>query len=179
MIAMEQDVQEAKRGFREVAYHEAGHATMAWILGREVVRVSIFPDLIRKSDSPNSRQVGLTLGETWLKPLPPGIDLSTPKHRALAEREALVALAGNIAALKHRGQPRNMHLPFADLKGIGYAAAHMGGSQERLNAYLDGLASKAWLYLEVFWDQVQTVARCSAATPEASPDENYPSLLRR
>jgi len=32
----------------------------------------------------------------------------------------------------------------------------VGGSQERLNTYLDLLASKAWLYLEVFWDQVES-----------------------
>jgi hypothetical protein len=67
-----------------------------------------------------------------------------------------VALAGSLAQLKRRGQHWQLRLSLSDLQGIGYAAAHV--AQEPLNAYLDGLASKTWLYLEVFWDQAVRVA---------------------
>jgi hypothetical protein len=153
----------------DVAYHEAGHAVMACILGREVERVSIFHDA-RNGSSSWISPTGATRGETRLMPHHPRIDLSSPKYKALAEREALVALAGNLAQLKHQGEPHDMHLALSDLDGIGYAAAHVGGSSDRLNAYLDRLALKTRLYLDVFWDKVERVAdallRCRTLSGE-------------
>jgi hypothetical protein len=113
-----------------------------------------------------------------LRPLPPEVDLYDPRYRVLAEREAIVGLAGSLAALKHCGQRWKAGLPSDDLKGITYACAHVIGPQERLNACLDALASKTWLYLDVFWDQVEKVADALLRHQTLSGQE-LATLLRR
>jgi hypothetical protein len=73
----------------------------------------------------------------------PGVDLKDEKYRVLAEREAMIALAGSLASLRYRGAPRrDLVFSQSDLEGLSFAAAHTGESQEELNSNLDRLAAK-------------------------------------
>src|SRR4051812_15984182 len=75
-----------------VAYHEAGHAVVAVLLGRHVLRVSIVPD-----DRSSGRVI-----------FPPILADTSPQRadfRSVADRDAVIAIAGDLAVIRHRGTP--------------------------------------------------------------------------
>ena len=75
----------------EVAYHEAGHAVIAHVLGFRVGRVTIVPD-----DRSQGRMI-------WAKPpLRGSLDDPSPHQRQRAEDWIIVALAGPLAMRHHK-----------------------------------------------------------------------------
>jgi hypothetical protein len=143
----------AHRELLALASHEAGHATVAWITGRKLLLVSILQDAPYGWGT--DAKHGVEAGCAMLSPLPAGLDLGEPKHRALAEREAMVALAGELAEARFRGR-RRKHLNQADLDGLTYVGAHAG--REGLDPYLDRLAARTALYLDIYWRHVEVLA---------------------
>lgn len=113
----------------DIAYHKAGYVVVAFRCGRHVRTVSLQDDFGRVP----ARTDGLgdvTQGLTILEPLPPGVDLRLPERRALRERETLISLAGELAAIRHRGgRRRAKDLSPEDLVGLTYAAYHAGPRQ--------------------------------------------------
>ena len=73
------------------AWHEAGHAFAAVYLGATVDSVSIDPD---RDDGPNR------FGDTVVR-----WETSAVSDQELAEKSILVALAGPVAEMIHRGDP--------------------------------------------------------------------------
>ncbi|MDG1897643.1 MAG: hypothetical protein P8J37_22315 [Fuerstiella sp.] len=73
------------------AWHEAGHAFAAVYLGATVDSISIDPD---RDDGPDR------FGDTTVR-----WETSKFQHQELAENSILVALAGPVAEMIHRGDP--------------------------------------------------------------------------
>jgi hypothetical protein len=140
----------------DIAIHEAAHAVLAWVTGRRIERLAMVSDeqYSRLPSMPDARAGCLVVG-----PLPPGVDLKDEKYRVLADREAMIALAGKLASLRYRGASRwDVVLTQSDLEGLSFAASHAGDSQERLNSYLDRLAAKTTQYLDAYWPHVEALA---------------------
>jgi hypothetical protein len=140
----------------DIAIHEAAHAVLAWVTGRRIERLSMVSDeqYSRLPSMPDAHAGCLVVG-----PLPPGVDLRHEKYRVLAEREAMIALAGKLASFRYRGASRwDMVLTQSDLEGLSFAASHAGESQEHLNLYLDRLAAKTTQYLDAYWSHVEALA---------------------
>lgn len=150
--------QVVRQHLSEIAIHEAGHAVLAWITGRRILQVSMVTDL-DYSQLRSHRERTTQAGCIDLAPLSDGANLHEGKYRVLAEREAMIALAGDLAVFRFRGCRWRKNLSAGDLEGLTYAATHAGASQERLNSYLDRLASRTVLYLEVFWAHVEALAK--------------------
>jgi hypothetical protein len=93
-----------------------------------------------------------------LAPLPAGVDLRDDKHRILAEGEAMISLAGDLAQFRLRGSRWRKELSGSDLLGLGWTAAHSGKSPGQLDSHLDRLAAKVVHYLEIFWPRVEALA---------------------
>ena len=108
------------------AYHEAGHVFMAIYLGARVRSVTIEPDRDEGPDRFGDTQV------EW--------DLGRFTRRELHEKSALVALAGPVAEMIHRGEP--YHPGFvaewaADWREAWEAAAGVVPDQKQRLAYLE------------------------------------------
>ena len=147
-----------RRSLSEIAVHEAGHAVLAWITGRKIERVWMVKDAqhARLLASPDHE---FQTGSVVLAALPDDIDLQDPRCRVLAEREAMIALAGELAVIRHRGCRKGQSLNRADLARLTYLAAQAEASEEPLAPYLDRLALKTTLYLDVYWPFVEALAR--------------------
>ena len=94
------------------------------------------------------------IGRTLLRPL---CLSDVTIHRLLIEREAMIGLAGDLAVWKYRGTPLG-YTPDSDLTAVSYAAALAGDTQESFDYYLDRIAARARLYLDVYWEGVLAVA---------------------
>lgn len=83
-----------------VAFHEAGHAVVAHLLGRRVLAVEV-------EDDPDSWRPGATAGRVQVDAIPVPFNPSrlTAAERKSFESEAIVALAGRVA------EARFMNLP--------------------------------------------------------------------
>jgi ATP-dependent Zn protease len=108
------------------AYHEAGHAFMAIYVGARVRSVTIEPD---RDDGPD-RHADIQV--EW--------PLSQFTNRELHEKSVLVALAGPVAEMIHRGEP--YHPGFvaewsADWKAAWDAAAPLLPAERKRLAYLE------------------------------------------
>jgi hypothetical protein len=143
----------AYRELLALAYHEAGHAILAWATGRKLLLVSILLDPPYGSGADPKH--GVEAGCVMLSPLPSNLDLREPKHRALAEREAMISLSGELAEARFRGHRRRTHLNQADLDGLTYVGAHAG--REGLDPYLDRLAARTALFLDIYWRHVEVL----------------------
>jgi ATP-dependent Zn protease len=108
------------------AYHEAGHAFMAIYVGAHVRSVTIEPDWDDGPDRHADIQV------EW--------PLSQLTNRELQEKSVLVALAGPVAEMIHRGEP--YHPGFvgewaSDWKAAWDAAASLFPAERKRLAYLE------------------------------------------
>src|SRR3954471_8164592 len=75
----------------EITIHEAAHATIAWILGRRVLGVSMVTDSQFRMLRRHSRH-GISLGCTCFTHLS-ALSPVDRHYRLLAEREAMIGLA--------------------------------------------------------------------------------------
>lgn len=110
----------------ETAYHEAAHAFMALHVGAKVVAVTIAPDF---DDGPERH------GETTVQWLADG---SSSKERAA--KEVLIALAGPVGEMIHRGEP--LHPGFvpewcADWRSAWELSAQIVPDERKRLAYLE------------------------------------------
>jgi hypothetical protein len=165
-----------RRRLLEIAIHEAGHLVLAWVTGRKIVRASIVTDA-QYAKLRLRPEHGIPAGCTDLAPLPPGIDLTDHRYRVLAGREAMIALAGQLAVIRLRGCRRKEALSQGDLEGLSYAATHAGVSKRGLNSYLDVIASRTALYLDVFWPHVEVLADALLCRRELA-GQQVASILR-
>ena len=118
------------------AYHEAGHVFMAIYLGARVRSVTIEPDRDDGPDRFGDAQVEWDLGHF------------TP--REVYEKSVLVALAGPVAEMIHRGEP--YHPGFvaewaADWREAWEAAAGVVPDQRQRLAYLEQATSQLYRLL--------------------------------
>jgi hypothetical protein len=80
------------------------------------------------------------------------------KYRLLVEREAMISLAGDLAVWKFRGTPLKKAPTESDLTMVSHAASLVGDTQGGIGAYLDRIAARTRLYLDVYWEGVMAVA---------------------
>jgi len=118
------------------AYHEAGHVFMAIYLGARVRSVTIEPDRDDGPDRFGDAQV------EW--------DLAHFTPREVCEKSVLVALAGPVAEMIHRGEP--YHPGFvaewaADWREAWEAAAGVVPDQRQRLAYLEQATSQLYRLL--------------------------------
>ena len=115
------------------AYHEAGHVFMAIYFGGRVSSVTIEPD---RDDGPER------FGDTQVE-----WDLGRFTPRELHEKSVLVALAGPVAEMIHRGEP--YHPGFvaewaADWREAWEAAAGVVPDQRQRLAYLEKMIAQLY-----------------------------------
>ena len=137
-----------ERRLEAVAYHEAGHAFMAWKEGVRIHRLSIVPD-----ESTNGR----VKHESPLKGVRLDID-NSGRARVRAEKHIRIYLAGPIAQRKHRPSSwrqwhgRSDHDEAADL------IFRVTGSDEEANAYIKRLSIQTSNMLKANWPLVSRLA---------------------
>jgi hypothetical protein len=127
------------------AIHEAAHAVVGWATGREIIHVTIIPK-------------GFSRGRTRFDRLPAHLDLESPGNRALADREAMIGLAGVIAerrCLGERWRATPSPTDFTLMSSVGAQAIH---SRVALESYLDRLARQVSVLLDLHWSRVEIVA---------------------
>ena len=121
------------KALEATAYHEAGHAVMAWFLNVRVDKVSI---------SPERDSLGHCSHEKIVRGRNPELD-DSPRSRDQKEKEILVALAGGIAQrLFNRRSWRRLHVE-EDWRKAEALACHVCGSSEQVEAYLQWLEIRA------------------------------------
>ncbi|MCY2996425.1 MAG: hypothetical protein NTY19_52540 [Planctomycetota bacterium] len=118
------------------AYHEAGHVFMALYLGARVRSVTIEPD---RDDGPER------FGDTQVE-----WDLGRFTPREQHEKSVLVALAGPVAEMIHRGEPH--HPGFVaewatDWQDAWEAAADVVPDQKQRLAYLERATAQLYQLL--------------------------------
>jgi nucleoside-diphosphate-sugar epimerase len=130
------------RRFMELtAYHEAGHAVVAFALRRAVVGVSIVPD----GDS-NGRLVNRKLPDTFSH------DVNNDgRTRWFVEREIMVFLAGGLALEKLQGHRRALH-DGEDRRRAINPAGYVCSDEEEIGAYLAWLGARTKLLLNQPWN---------------------------
>jgi hypothetical protein len=97
-------------------------------------------------------------GQVDYYPLPAGVRLDLPENRALAEREAMISMAGDLAMLMHHGRSLRKEPSRTDLLQTSHAAAQAEASGGGLEACLDRLLARAAPLLNHFWPLVEAVA---------------------
>jgi len=132
-----------------IAYHEAGHALMAWYLGARVHSVTIDPD---RDDGPHRS------GDTrvaWRR-----ADLG---ERAFREKAIQVALAGPVAEMLYSGDPFHPGLVAewsADWEDAWAMAEMLQALPEKRMAYLEQVSIRLYRVLnsEPFWPALAELA---------------------
>ena len=130
------------------AYHEAGHAVVAWRLGFKVRRVTITPgedhDGFAEHDSP-------------LRGIHLDID-NSDRARLRAEKAIMICLAGTLA--QRRFAPRSVRLwqGESDRDLATDLALRINGSGEAATAFLAWLNLRTADLIEAAWDSVEALA---------------------
>jgi ATP-dependent Zn protease len=88
-------------GIWSLAFHEAGHAVMAWVLGRNVIRVTITPQ-VEEGERGYFLLEGHAVHVSRSNRLWRSDD---PLERDRAEKEAMIVIAGPLAEGLHTGKP--------------------------------------------------------------------------
>jgi hypothetical protein len=131
------------------AYHEAGHAVVARVLGVSVTHVTI---LSTKDDNSGAAQ---TRSAAWL-----ARDTGAPARIAALRKDALVALAGPHAQVRHRPQTNIKRATSKEWKddianvmnALGLAAGHAGS---RPLAASDRIPPELIPEVQCLWSQVE------------------------
>jgi Peptidase M50B-like len=129
-----------------VAIHEAGHGLVAVLTGRRIIRLSIVPD-------------ETSSGHILLPPLITDPGPLRGDFRAIADREALIGLAGDVAVRKYLGRP-GPGAPSREDVDLAYLSAsyYIGKAPSQLDAHMDGLAARANTYINLYWHVLEAVA---------------------
>jgi hypothetical protein len=136
---------------RRTAYHEAGHAVMAFELGLSIREVTIVPD-----------DAGNFLGRVTGTPLGPDVMARFAEYdpdRHLVEQLIMFPLAGGIAEQELTGQVENLG-DEDDLTNSFDLALRVCGSDEEANLFVEGLweRTRAQIQSPPTWAAVEAVA---------------------
>ncbi|HWB01301.1 MAG TPA: hypothetical protein VG713_22580 [Pirellulales bacterium] len=132
-----------------VAYHEAGHALMALLLGAEIRIVTIEPD----NDEGPERQ-----GDTQVLWRRSGIS-----DKAFAKNAVQVCLAGPVAEMIYSGDPYHPGLVAewaADWRGAWAAAVFLHADDRQRLKYLEDVSIQIyhWLKQDDYWAALASLA---------------------
>ncbi len=134
----------------EIALHEGAHAVVAWATGIRVLGLAMVTDAEYDQIARRHRP-GTSWGQAYF-PGPPA-SISKDRHRrTLADREAMVSLAGDLAVRMYRGAPLRKQPTDSDLDAVVHAAALAVAAGEDAEVHLGRLTSKTVLILSVYWD---------------------------
>jgi hypothetical protein len=145
--------------YHPTAYHEAGHAVMAYFLGVRLNKVSIVPD---------KDYVGIVLHEKVVRGRSPEIDTSLRNFDRM-EKLARIALAGNVAQKLHA--PRSHDGASSDRQTVADAAFMLNGSSEAASAWIKWLEISVTDAIKGRWTIVDTVAREVVKEQELSREQ--------
>src|SRR5260370_14575354 len=132
--------------YHPTAYHEAGHAVMAYFLGVRLKKVTIIT---------NKDYVGSVLQEKVVRGLAPEVDISLRNFDRM-EKLARIALAGNIAQKIHA--PRSHDGASSDRQTVADVAFRLNGSSEAASAWIKWLKIGVTDTLNFRWNFVDAVA---------------------
>lgn len=151
---MDQDTSERKRArasqqIAATAFHEAGHAVIAWSLGLRVHRVTVIP---------SKDYLGLAVCQNALAGIKLDID-NSDRAMIKAEKRILVALAG--AAAQKKFSPRSVQSwdPSLDYQVASDIAQRIHGSDDVVDAYLRWLQFRTEHDVAFHWPQISCVAQ--------------------
>jgi hypothetical protein len=137
-------------GLKRIAYHEAGHAVVAFVLHRRFTHVSIIPD-------------DTNLGHVRTPKLPPAFQPDSDYSgatRKLCEKEAMVSLGGPIAERVKIGRTMWKGAD-SDVKHAFDMCIYHCGNDVETNAYLNWLMerTKSVLSFGRQWAAVEALAQ--------------------
>jgi hypothetical protein len=133
------------------AYHEAGHAVVAWVVNPRVSfkRVTIIP---------GEGSLGHMLHATMSRRLVEQIEFGSPMGRLRLESLAMVSLAGRIAESKHRGH----HARWGHESDYGHVADYClrvcGRDGEMQVVWSKLMHLRARAMVNQYWPEIQAVA---------------------
>jgi hypothetical protein len=131
------------------AYHEAGHAFMAWHLGLPVYRVTT----IATQDAS-----GLTVHSNPLRGINVELGLDQPRARIRAENAIMVSLAGPAAQRRHRPSSWRHAHGESDYQRASDLALRIWGTPEQATLYLRLLGNAVKGKITFFWPLVDALA---------------------
>ncbi|MDP9378743.1 MAG: hypothetical protein M3Q29_01085 [Chloroflexota bacterium] len=146
---------EEEQGLVGTAYHEAGHAVLAWRHGRNLQRASIVPDSEEETlghvlwDTPNSFRQRLDSIE-WHDP-------GDLRMRQQVEERIIEYFAGDIAEEKKIGI-RDLVGAERDHHNALNLATYMTGSIEQTELFLAWLGERARAEVDRWWVAIEAVA---------------------
>jgi len=140
------------------AYHEAGHAVMAWELRRSIRHVSTIPDEEKGSLGHMLKGILGDVGEVEMAARM-GISQIT-RIRLKLEREAMIALAGSAAVALLRNTRYSRAGADRDWFQAEWLLSYLTGNGEELPAYVDWLfkRTKSLLAMGYLWQAVEELA---------------------
>ena len=142
------------------AYHEAGHAFAAWVLGLPIKRISIRPDGDAK---------GFVQHRSPLAGIRLDID-NSDRARLKAEKAILICLAGPAAQRKFNPRSYRKHHAASDFDLAGDLALRLNSSGEAASAHLAWLQIRAADLVSARWHVVSAVARLLLEREELGPN---------
>lgn len=132
------------------AYHEAGHAVIAHVLGYKPELVTIVPE--------PGRHGAVRLPSLWHGiPIRIGMDCS-PHARERIERVIQVFLAGPIAQRSHCSHSFRWSYRSSDIDLVGNLAASVSGSREQTTVLIQRLMLSTREMVEAQWIYIARVA---------------------
>lgn len=155
---------EKLRVLESTAYHEAGHAVVARVLGSEVFEISVVGDPVKRSLG-RCRRSRLTLG-------PAVGSRVASRERHLIEGELLIVAAGPLAE-RIQGFPNHQTVGAAEIEMGGNVLMFLEptmGDRER-HAYIAWLAARAESLLRAHWVWVERVAGALVAHRQLSGEQ--------
>jgi hypothetical protein len=156
--------EEQEPTIREIAFHEAGHAVMAWLESRPLQEVSI----ARRYDE--SGTTLLIYGHVTQRPLIPGSLSGVDTVRQALAVGARITLGGPIAELKVKGELIDYHMStsgndFSEVKELSETVLRIDGNAN--SRRLTKRGHEGWIFwqwcmvhdaLEEKWPLVETLA---------------------
>lgn len=139
---------------RATAYHEAGHAVVAYDQRIKVTTATIVPDSVNGTD-------GLvTHDPIRLESLKLDIDHIPPRVRDQMERQARIYFAGEIAQRKFNPRSLRFHHSHDDRRSAMNLISRLTSSDRELGAWLKLLRiqTEEIVYQDYRWAQVEAVA---------------------
>jgi hypothetical protein len=155
---------------KATAYHEAGHAFMAWFLRVGLKKVTIVP---------REGSAGRCHHEKLLRGKHPEVDDSNPA-RLRKEKLIMVALAGPIAQQLYNPRSYRRHHAMRDHQTAAEVVENLSRSSEEANAYIEWLQirTKDRLREPANWGAVQALANELLRRSTLEGREVKPVILR-